>query len=161
MAINMEVAQELMTDFASDAYAILQSQYPDFLVYEWEDQIQFARMVSNGTVLEPEDMHLVETWANEAGAPSIGIWSIGVLNRYRQIVTMRQTLASLYRSSLQQAGVAAAVSPETLPEVFGKIIQTAGATMHGLAQGNEEIREHLMNALNEMAASLQEAMADG
>ena len=154
--ININVATELMTDFATDAYEVLRGKYPAFLIDEWQDKVLMARVFREGYA-EEEDQDIMIQWANEEGLDLIA-WSDSMIIESREFTKMKQVLSGLYRQSLFNAGVAAATAPETLPGVFATIIANTQATMAVLAGDDEQVKQTLFDLLAEMQDELTEAL---
>ena len=154
--IDINVASELMTDFATDAYEVLRGQYPVFLIDEWQDKVIMARVFREGYA-EQEDEDIMIQWANEEGLDLIQ-WSDKMIIESREFTKMKQVLSGLYRQSLQIAGQTAVTTPAALPAIFAGIFANAEATMRVLASGDNTVETALLDLLAEMKDELTEAL---
>jgi len=154
--IDLNVASELMTDFATDAYEVLRGKYPSFLIDEWQDKVLMARVFREGYA-EQEDEDIITQWASEEGLDLIQ-WSDKMIIESREFTKMKQVLSRVYRQSLYSAGQAALTAPDTLPTVFAGIFANAEATMKVLAEGDLTVETTLLNLLAEMQGELMEAL---
>ena len=48
--IDLNIALELMTDFAEEVYEILEGKYPRFVVEEWKDKVFISRSYIHGVL---------------------------------------------------------------------------------------------------------------
>jgi len=154
--IDINVASELMTDFATDAYEVLRGKYPSFLIDEWQDKVFMARIFREGYA-EEEDKDIMIQWANDEGL-NLTQWSDKMIIESREFTKMKQVLSGLYRQSIYIAGQAALTAPAALPAVFMGIFTNAESTMKVLAAGDLTVETTLLNLLAEMQAELMEAV---
>lgn len=158
--INIEVVQELMTDFGNQVFEILSSQYPEFLLSEYEDKLSYARLYSTGSFNDPEDLTIMNNWATQDGV-DVDTWARNLLTFSRDFVKMKQGLSNLYKSSSTSVYIASTTAPETLPQVLQSVMQNAENTMHVFANGDGQILEKLLLSLSEMSTALQETLSNG
>ena len=150
--IDLEVALELMTDFAEEVYETLEGKYPRFIVEEWKDKVFLSRQFKLGTVTATETEILTQ-WAFIEGV-SIDEFTQNCIDSSIEFMQMRQSLATLYKGSLQAAHTA---TPDQLPTVIQGIIVNAQVAMVAFARGDDEIENALMDSL----ANLTQGFTDG
>ena len=150
--IDLRLAQELMTDFASEVYEIVEGSHPKFLVEEWKDKIELSRLTLDGRTTTQDDVFVAQ-WATLEGL-SVENFINKTLEEQAKYIGMRQALANLYKSSLHAAMTS---TPEALPATFGGIVQNATGAMKLFANGDEVMEARLMETLGTMVKALNEA----
>jgi len=149
---DLNIALELMTDFAEEVYEIMEGKYPRFLVEEWRDKVFLSRSYIRGSVSTVE-MEMLNQWAL-IDKVSVDQFVQNSINSSIEFMQMRQSLATLYKGSLQAAATA---TPDQLPTVIQGIIANAEVAMTAFAKGDVEIEKALMSSL----ANLTQGFTDG
>lgn len=145
--LDIKIVNELMVDFSNGVYETLERQQPRFLVEEFEASVRMCRAIASSQAL-PHEIELISSLASESQV-DLMTYVNDRITLAAKFDTLKVRLGQLYRG----AAIRVATSSEAETDII-QIISETRAAMELFADGDEIIKQQLLNLLDELTQGI-------